>query len=331
MLFKSLGGIEQAFLDYCDALESYNHSVIPIIPNGAKVEKHLKHKPLYLNSFGRNDIFALLKLKFFLYREKPDLIITHTTKDTALARKVAFGIPVISVSHGFNYKHLIGKQHIIAISKYMLKNIIQAGHSPNKITYIPNMVRISESYKKPKSKKIYTLGFMGRLETIKGCDILIKALAELKSQGVKINCIIAGEGSQKDNLIKLIKDLNLSKEVKMVGWVLDEKKQKFFDNIDIFCLPSHEETFSIALLEALAHSKMVISSDTTGPKEIIGKSGGAFFFKKHDHIELAKQIIKATSNSKVIFKTTCSGYNVAQKYSIESVAKKLNTFLSSVN
>lgn len=325
MLFKNLGGIEQAFLDYCEALTLTKNQVIPIICKGAKIQKLLTQKPLFLNPFGRNDPFALLKLKYFILREKPDLILAHTTKDTALARKVSGNIPVVSISHGFNFRHLVGKQHIIAITKHMYEAIIKAGHPSKQISYIPNMVRFTNKLKKP--KKITTIGFMGRLEPIKGCDILISALAELKSQGIKIKCIIAGEGSEKEKLIKLINDLNLSDEVKMVGWVLGDQKQKFFDSIDIFCLPSHEETFSIVMLEALANSKLVISSDTTGPKEIIGKSGGAVFFKKLDHIDLVKKIQNALSTEAGTKTTIINGYKIAQTYSIAIIAKKLESTL----
>ncbi len=325
MLFKNLGGIEQAFLDYCEALTLTKNQVIPIICKGAKISELLTQKPLFLNPFGRNDPFALLKLKYFILREKPDLILAHTTKDTALARKVAGNIPVVSISHGFNFRHLIGKQHIIAITKHMYEEIIKAGHPSKQISYIPNMVRVTNKLKKP--KKISTIGFMGRLEPIKGCDILIKALAELKSQGVKLKCIIAGEGSEKENLIKLIKNLDLFKEVKMIGWVLGDQKQKFFDGIDIFCLPSHEETFSIVMLEALANSKLVISSKTTGPQEIIGKSGGAIFFNKLDHLDLAKKIKHTLLGKSNVEENISNGYEVAKTYSLKKVAKDLDSML----
>ncbi len=324
MLFKNLGGIEQAFLDYCQAIEIKGHAVIPVISKGSAIEKFITQKPIYLNPFGRNDPFALLKLKYFILKERPDIIIAHTTKDTALARKVAGKTPVISVSHGYNYKHLVGKQHIIAITRHMYEGLIASGHPEKNLSYVPNMITVSRKYKAPKPNNTLTFGFMGRLVPIKGCDIFLQALSVIKKKGYKFKAIIAGDGEEKDNISKLVKKLGLTKEVKLIGWVSKKEKEKFFNSIDIYCLTSHEETFSIAMLEAFSHSKAVISTATTGPKEIVGKSKAAIFCKVNNYNDLANKMEAVFKDKGLIETTSKAGYKIAQNYALPKVAKELD-------
>ena len=66
---------------------------------------------------------------------------------------------------------------------------------------------------------------------------------------------------------KIVRELDLEKEVEFVGWI--KNKREFFDSIDIFCLPSKNEPFGIVLLEAMKYRKPIISTKADGPLEIL--------------------------------------------------------------
>lgn len=79
MLGKSLGGIEQAFVDYLTAFDNLNHKSVGIISKGAKIRNkissHIKIKKIF--NFGEWDIFASMRLKKIINKLRPDVIIVH--------------------------------------------------------------------------------------------------------------------------------------------------------------------------------------------------------------------------------------------------------------
>lgn len=330
MLLEGFGGIEQAFLSYNEALKFTGHEVVSIISKNAKVSDLISGKSYSVKARGRNDIFALIKLKAIILKEKPDIIIAHTTSDTSIARKIAGKKPVISVSHGHNFKHLVGKQYIIAITNFMKKAIINLGHPENMISHIPNMTQINDEFINPKPSETLTFGFLGRLETIKACDVLLKAAFLLKSKGYKFNIIIAGDGSERSKLEEFVDQNGLNSHVKFLGWLDVDKKSNFFKSIDVYCLPSNGETFSISLIEAMAHSKPCISTETIGPKEIDGNKNAVLFSRVSDPADFAASMEKLILKPKLLASYAKKSYEIAQKYSVKEVSRLINDLLTQV-
>ena len=105
--------------------------------------------------------------------------------------------------------------------------------------------------------------FLGRICLMKGCDLLIRAFA--KTAHIDPNCIlvIAGpdEDSWQDDLVKLAASLGIENRIVWPGPLYGDSKHAAFDLADAFVLPSHCETFPVAVLEALAHGKPVLLTD----------------------------------------------------------------------
>ena len=59
----------------------------------------------------------------------------------------------------------------------------------------------------------------GRLHTVKGFDILLKALRQLHDLGHRAQLIIGGGGPAKDSLLKLRDELRLQDDVEFAGWI----------------------------------------------------------------------------------------------------------------
>lgn len=64
----------------------------------------------------------------------------------------------------------------------------------------------------------------------------------------------------------------------------------FFKSIDIFCLPSLEEAFGIALLEAMAYSKPIVASHSFGPAEILSHETDALLAAPGSPQDLADKL-----------------------------------------
>ncbi len=103
---------------------------------------------------------------------------------------------------------------------------------------------------------------VGRLTYYKGHEVLIRAAGQLEN----VQVFIVGQGELYYSLKKLIKELNLSHKIKMLGYCSDAELTALFATCDCFCLPSLERTeaFGVVLLEAMRYSKPIIATTISG-------------------------------------------------------------------
>lgn len=129
-----------------------------------------------------------------------------------------------------------------------------------------------------------------RLTWIKGLEYAINALKLLIEDGVDFEYIIVGNGSAKEELQFLINDLELDDKIKFVGSLTPKEVKQYLEYADIFLLPSVQEGFSNAVIEAQALGLPCLVSDTGGLEENIEHGKTGFVFEKRNVIEMAKYI-----------------------------------------
>jgi len=103
---------------------------------------------------------------------------------------------------------------------------------------------------------------MGRLQKVKGFDILINAMSIAQREDAVL--FIAGEDfGERKNLEKLIDKLGLIENVFFIGRIEGLEKIEFLRNADLFALASHHENFGMVYAEALAAGTPVVASINT--------------------------------------------------------------------
>ncbi len=207
--------------------------------------------------------------------------------------------PVIVSAQGAEFylpKNKIFSQFL----RYVLRNIdllMPVSHHMKKLAYyyskkikgieiLPNAVN-TEKFKpltkiefqfsgiNPKSKKILTVR---RLVPEKRVDLLIKSFQKLLKYFTNLQLIIAGNGPERDNLIKLTKKLKISNKVLFLGFISHDKLNSLYNIAHVYVLTSEQEGLSLSLLEALATTVPVISTNIVGnPEVIIHKETGLLF------------------------------------------------------
>ncbi|RGZ61241.1 glycosyltransferase family 4 protein [Parabacteroides distasonis] len=113
----------------------------------------------------------------------------------------------------------------------------------------------------------------GRLEQIKGFDLLIQAFARSKSSH-ELKLLIAGEGSERENLQQLIDALELKDKVMLIGRLTPDDIVQYAQNSEINIIPSRRESFGIVALEAIAAKQPIIATNSGGLPEIISDKYG---------------------------------------------------------
>ena len=104
--------------------------------------------------------------------------------------------------------------------------------------------------------------FLGRLHPKKGCDMLLEAFAQMRSND-SISLILAGpdQVGWESDLRRQVTRLNLTNRVVFTGMLEGSMKQGAFASAEAFVLPSHQENFGISVVEALAVSVPVLISN----------------------------------------------------------------------
>lgn len=130
-------------------------------------------------------------------------------------------------------------------------------------------------------QQFFLLGFLGRLISIKGVDILIKAVSQSKYKK-NIMLLIAGDGPEKNRLEKLANSSGLN--YKFLGELGFDSKTTFLKNIDSLAVPSRiEDSAPVTVIEALYAGCPVIASDITGIKNM--SDDCAVYFKAESTLE----------------------------------------------
>ena len=223
--------------------------------------------------------------------DKPDIVYGHFFANTAMGvvLKQKFGIPLVGIEHAGRFNNDKLDKHTKYISNYAYDNtdaIIAVSDSLKQRLYyhfhkdsfvVHNLVAsIFESKKTDVLKKQKAFHFVstGSLLYGKGFDLLIEAFRKSRLWEKETRLIIIGEGSERNNLQKIIDEAGLTKQISLVG-----RKTKV-EIADILCvshafvLASRSENFSVAVLEALSVGLPVIATICGGIKECINEQNG---------------------------------------------------------
>jgi glycosyltransferase involved in cell wall biosynthesis len=109
------------------------------------------------------------------------------------------------------------------------------------------------------------MGSAGRLETVKGHDVLIEAFAQLPDQNLRL--AIAGDGSRRQALEQLAATRGVADRVRFLGHCTDIAA--LLPAFDLFCLPSRAEGLPLSVLEAQAAGVPVVASDVGAVREAL--------------------------------------------------------------
>ena len=166
--------------------------------------------------------------------------------------------------------------------------------------------------------------FLGRIHPKKGVDLLIKAYLELKKQVNEIpDLVIAGPGLE-TSFGKEIKEMGEHPCIHFPGMLEGKAKWSAFHYCNAFILPSHQENFGIAVVEAMACQKPVLITDQINIWREI-KSGKAGLVSKDTEDGIFKMLLRWQDLSDLKkAEISLNAYNVyREKFSIEKTALRM--------
>jgi glycosyltransferase involved in cell wall biosynthesis len=130
----------------------------------------------------------------------------------------------------------------------------------------------------PEIKDKRVILFLGRIHEKKGCDLLIEAFAKISASDPSLHLVMAGpdQTNWSAELKARSNALGIAARVTWTGMLSGDMKWGAFYASEVFCLPSHQENFGIAVAEALACGKPVLISDKVNIWREISEDGAGW-------------------------------------------------------
>ena len=291
---RGWGGADHQACTLANGLAEKMHSLM-LAPQGHHIFTRLSAKvqgvPLTLgNGFRPQLILPFVRL---VRREQIDIIDFHSSHGHNFALLVRRLLPRVRfVVHRHNvyrpsrgwlgrYKFLhSGIDHYICVSQLSERMLLERGVTTKKISVVRATALAGDPPRdRPQQKKKIChryhldpakplIGVVANLiEPRKGYGKLLRALNIIKREGVAFQVICCGEGDDRAVIEKIRADLNLQQEVHFVGFVRDITA--VLGALDVFCLPSVDECFSVALQEAMHARCPILTTDSGGTPEMI--------------------------------------------------------------
>lgn len=285
---------------------------------------------------------ALIFSKNFLYKKiveekgKPDIIHAHFVNQGYMGSllKKEEDIPLVITEHSsqFNKDNISelfmdrgnrtykNADQLITVSPSLQKRIKERFGIDS--IYIPNIVDTDIFTYVPRERGMkFKFVSTGHLIPSKGNDITVRAFYKAFKDVGDVELKIFGEGKDRRRIEELIKELDLSEKVKLMGQCKREDIAKEYIDSDAFVLASKSETFGVSYIEALASGLPVLATRCGGPEAFINEKNG-IFSDVDDVDSLAKNMQYLYENLDKFNRQEIS-YNTIERFSPEKIGEKI--------
>jgi L-malate glycosyltransferase len=183
---------------------------------------------------------------------------------------------------------------VLTVSQYAKKELIKRFRvRPSRISVIYNGVDLDfiNSIKVKKQNK-KTIVYVGRLVWFKHIEDLVEAVAILKKEIKDIKLKIVGNGTKMGVLKRKVEELDLTKNIKILGKKNCQQTIRHIKESSLLVLPSTKDTFGMVLAEANAAGKPVIAYGAGGALDVIVNKKNGYLVKPRNVVELSQKIKK---------------------------------------
>ncbi|MFC1928555.1 glycosyltransferase family 4 protein [Chloroflexota bacterium] len=235
-----------------------------------------------------------------------------------------FGKPISTIMLNRRLHKLDGK---IAVSKPAME--FAGKYIPGYYNVIPNGIDLGHFHPDVSPIEEFCDGklnilFVGRLESRKGVNYLLKAYLQVKQEIPDSRLIIVGPGTTlRKRYEKWIRRHDL-KDVVFIGYVSYAELPRYYKTADVFCSPATgRESFGIVLLEAMAVGKPVVATNIGGYASVVTHGEDGLLVPPKDSGGLAQALISLMSDETLRQQMGAKGILTSEEYSWEKVARRV--------
>jgi glycosyltransferase involved in cell wall biosynthesis len=340
-----LGGAEQQLkllFDYFDKNKFEWH--LATLHSKNSLLKNFNNSNVFICDLSKNSKFSFLgPIRLFRYIKKNRILIIHTHLVQSgivglLIGKLAGVKCFFYTRHHTNsnkendfqyfllFKILRYYTKVICVSKSVYNFLESKSFPTDKLELIYNAVNpIFFTHDKKLVNHIEnSIVSVGRLVNAKGYENLIKAVKIINNKIPQIQCNIIGEGLLRKSLEKQIKNIGLIDSVHLLGQRSFHEVYLQLKENDIYICSSIYEGFNLALVEAMAVGKPVISTNTGIAPEIIINNENGILVKNNNPQTIADAVFTLLSNKKLkVYFSQNSAKVIKEKFDVNDIVHSL--------
>jgi len=299
------------------------------------------------------DLLQVLQIRRIIKKHHPDMIHTHGYKTNLLGFFISklFKIPIVTTVHGLHsgkfrpfvwlsLKLLRHFDRIIAVSDQIRKELKAFKVPSIKMITIRNVppVKIKGNSANPNSfreeigipSNAKLIGFVGRLEPVKGCIQFIRIVPEVIRNIPDSYFVVVGDGPERVALESLAKTLNVENRVYFCGFRNDP--MNVFQSLDLYVLPSFNEGVPLAMLEAMSNEVPVVATSVGGIPEVIKDRVNGILVPTNNPKALAESILESFNNPNETVKRVIEAKKtIMDEYDVQKWIEKIqNIYLEMI-
>lgn len=298
---RTFGGGERHVVDLCRGLQSRGHDVfaalrptsewkdrLSFLPEGHLIEVSIR------NSIG---VFSAIRMADFIREHDIQIVHAHVARDYipasiacmaarsarfVLTRHVMFPLKPFNRFALKNLSAAIGVSNAVGVELSRLFALSKIAVIPNGID-IDNYSLVEPATARAEFRSLHNIpedapvvGTLGELKELKGQREFVLAAAEILKTVPDCRFVIVGVDNTVDKrfrreLKRLAGVSGIGEKILWLDWLDDTAP--FYSAVDVFVSPSRSESFGLAILEAMAHGKAIVATETDGAKQLIADCG----------------------------------------------------------
>lgn len=229
-------------------------------------------------------------------RGRFDVVVEHLNKVPFCARAYS-AVPVVAVNH-----HLFGRSaflqvawpiaaavvaierlipyvyrgvDFLAVSESSRQDLVARGVPARHIGILHNGITPPTIRPRPVGERPLRVAYLGRLETYKRIDLLLRAVADLARSLPELELVLVGRGSERERLEELARTLGIAHRTRFTGFVSDTERDRLVAEARVCVCPSVKEGWGLTVIEANALGVPVIATDAPGLRDAVrdGETG----------------------------------------------------------
>lgn len=291
--------------------------------------------------FRKKSPLSILRMKSLIDKERPDIINTHSSADSwvsSIAAKLSKARPKIirtrhlstPISRSFLSRLIYDllPDAVMTTGEQIRQSMVNVnGFSASRIISLPTGIdlrrfdpeKVSPAFKGDD----FAVGMVGVLRSWKGHIFLLQAIPEIVKQVPQAHFYIVGEGPQRENIDRIVRDMSLQDRVSLLGH--REDIPEIMASLDVIVHPSYAgEGIPQSLLQALAMKRPVIASDAGAINEIIIDNTTGFLIEPENPRQIAEKVIALYRRPDLREAFGENGRRLAEeKHSIEQMLDKI--------
>ena len=345
----NIGGAGIVLLNRLRASDRTKYRTTVVLPRGSMLVPRLKKLAVEVveiecradRSFFIGDIPKLMSV---IKRTDPQIINSHgwlSFRIAAFLKNVKIRIytclfPNKKFHSNALYKAIFSfgtnllSHHVIAVADVVKKDLIAKGIEEKNISVVINGVPKVKTVGEKESLKLKrelcinenenVICISARLEKYKGHRCLLRAMKILRKKGIKVKCLILGDGRDRYELEKLSSLLGVERDVLFLGFVSDVAPYLNISHVNVNCSIG-TETSSLALSEGMSLGLPAVVSDFGGNPHMVHNGENGFVFEQNNADELAEKILLLLTNKEIYDRQS----KIAKKRYFEEFDSKIMT------